>query len=341
MGKTRIQQRIEELRADFTAVTGRSFQHFYCPILRNDEPGELCEGHIIPEAFGTCSTWVPQRKDIDGFYGSVAEADFIGFIEDRSKTPVDIWQVRDSKGRHSPLLKHNEKNVDHYFPKDGHSIPPGYSPMRVVSEGKTLCDIVIKERTEEAQKLSGKDFKIVIEHDYRPSIIASVLKAAHLTMFHMLGYKHVFSPAGTYVASTLEQFYTVHKGTKGKKRRQAFAAHFRQYRRMISRMVLIDRAVLSGTILDNQILACIGATEGVFAFGVVIPVGNDAFCVFLPPEGDTIDRYFSFLNEPPESILVKYLRFRPPTSDGQQPCFVTSPGEPVRIDLSPNLPGDN
>jgi hypothetical protein len=341
MENTALQERLEEFRADYASVTGHPFQHFFCPILFKDEPGELCKGHIIPDVFGTCSSWVPQRKDIDNFYGSVAEKDFFGFIEDRPKTPVDIWHNRDSRGRHSPLLKYNEKSVDHYFPKEGQSIPPGHSPMRVVSDGKTLCDIVIKDSTEEARKLSGKEFRIVIEQDYRPSIIASVLKAAHLTMFHMLGYKHVFSPAGIYVASTLKQFFATHKGTTGKKRRQAFAAHFHQYGRMISRMVLIDRAVLGGTIVDSQILACIGGTEGVFALGVIIPVGNDACCVFLPPEGNTIGTYFNFLNEPPPSILVRHLRFRASTSDGGQPCFVTSPGEPVRIDLSPNLPGDS
>ena len=84
---------------------GSPFRHFFCPILRTDEPGELCKGHVIPEAFGTSNAWVPQRTDVDNFFGTVAEADFIAAVEDRDKTAFEKWLNPKLNKRHRPRLK--------------------------------------------------------------------------------------------------------------------------------------------------------------------------------------------------------------------------------------------
>ncbi|PQV62436.1 hypothetical protein B1R32_13611 [Abditibacterium utsteinense] len=73
---------LEALRADFKNVTGRPFEHFYCPILQRDGPAELCMGHVVNKAFFDTSNRVSercilQRKDVDNFYGSHFEPRFL------------------------------------------------------------------------------------------------------------------------------------------------------------------------------------------------------------------------------------------------------------------------
>src|SRR5215213_7730420 len=84
--------KLEKLRADFAATTGEPFENFFCPILFRDERVELCRAHIINQAFrGSDPTWTIQRKDVDGFYGSLFEADF-SVLQHRGKYdhPIDV-----------------------------------------------------------------------------------------------------------------------------------------------------------------------------------------------------------------------------------------------------------
>jgi hypothetical protein len=55
---------------------GNPFKCFYCPILQTDEETELCMGHIVNKSIpNSCRKCVVQRKDVDGFYGVVVEAE--------------------------------------------------------------------------------------------------------------------------------------------------------------------------------------------------------------------------------------------------------------------------
>lgn len=53
MAKSEVTDRLEQHRADFASVTGAPFSHFFCPVLHVDEDTELCQGHIICQAFDT------------------------------------------------------------------------------------------------------------------------------------------------------------------------------------------------------------------------------------------------------------------------------------------------
>jgi len=71
-------RRLEFLRADHERVYGRPFEHFYCPLLFRDEPVKLAKGHVYPQAFtGTDRKWTVQRKDVESWFGSMFEADFV------------------------------------------------------------------------------------------------------------------------------------------------------------------------------------------------------------------------------------------------------------------------
>src|SRR5215213_1188216 len=76
--QTDVAEKLEGLRQDFAAVTGRLFRHFVCPILLVDEQVELCRAHIVNQAFAASSRrWTVQRKDVDNFFGSAFESAFL------------------------------------------------------------------------------------------------------------------------------------------------------------------------------------------------------------------------------------------------------------------------
>jgi hypothetical protein len=333
-----LRRRVDSLRDDFQAETGQPFRHFFCPLLHTDEDVELCKGHVIPDAFKTYGAWVPQRADIDNFYGSATEADFQAVLQDRGKTPFEKWFDPTLRKRHRPHLEFGGRRLEHYFPRDRHHVQ-GQTRLHIVSSsGEAEGEVVIKAPPEEVKTLHGQELRVVVTRDCRPAVTASLLKAAHLTMFHLLGYSHALSPTGRYLASMLKEIFANHRDTPRSKLREPMADHFRNAACMITPMLIKDTSLMRGTVLDRRLLACVGATEGVFAIGVIVPAGTDTFCVFIPSDhGKTIDTYFGFLAEPPSSIAVKLLQFQAAEA-GRPARWTTSRDEPFRMPLVDQLP---
>ena len=76
--------RLARLTKEIRSSGARGFRAtFYCPILYVKELTELCKGHVLPQAVGG-RTWVVQRKDVDNFFGSFAEAGFSHGVKLRS-----------------------------------------------------------------------------------------------------------------------------------------------------------------------------------------------------------------------------------------------------------------
>jgi hypothetical protein len=334
-----VKRRVEVLRADYQLEVGYAFEHFYCPILHVDQATELLRGHVINEKLGY-NLWVPQRRDLDSFYGTAAEADFIAAVQDHSKTALEKWLDPKMNRRHKPRLMLKGEEVQHYFTEKPANVPAGHTSVKMVGPaGETLCNFAIKKSQEDLKSLQAETCQIVVNQDYRPAVIASVLKAAHLTMFHLLKYRHVFSPAGLYLASILREYFLEHGKDKKKKNKSALAAHFKPYASMISPMILKNKEALRGTAIDNRMIVCIGATEGIFASGVIVPAGGaEAFCVFLPKgEGNTIDTYVGFLKEPPASFQARFMQFSP-ADDRNEAKWLTPNTEAIRIELPDRLP---
>ena len=121
-----LEERIEALRLDFASVRGKPFEHFFCPILMRDEPAEMCRAHIVNDALGTCKLWLPQRKDVDSFYGSVAEADLVTVITERKKNLIELMRDgRKPRRMLRPILLHEEREIEFYFPKPNAPRVPG------------------------------------------------------------------------------------------------------------------------------------------------------------------------------------------------------------------------
>ena len=77
MSNDEIRKEVERWKADFAQLGDGPPTHFQCPILLKDEAVELCMGHVVNKAIpNCCRKTVLQRKDIDGFYGSLLERHF-------------------------------------------------------------------------------------------------------------------------------------------------------------------------------------------------------------------------------------------------------------------------
>jgi len=328
-----LRRSVEYYRGSFIREGGRSFEHFYCPILRRDEPTELCKGHVIPDAFGNSGIWVPQRADVDNFYGSVVEADFMAAVRDRERDPIELWLDRDASRKHRPKLEIGGEQLEHYFSRDK---PPGGSGRigghLVAEDGSLLTELVLKIDSEKLAEMDGKLMDIVVDRDYRGAAIASALKAAHLTMFRIFEYEYVFSAAGLFLGDILREFFEANRGKPQSELTTIVGDYFRPFER-ISSVLQQSGERLESTVTNNEFLCCVGASGPVFAVGVVIRAGTDTLCVFLPAgDGKTINTYFSFMNERPASVMIRTQRFVPATeTEGAFWGISGKPPQPVRL----------
>lgn len=332
MADPELSSRIEELRSDFTTECGQPFEHFYCPILMRDEPADLCRGHIINEALGACNEWVPQRRDVDSFFGSAVEADFVAMLQHHGKDLDRILRDVKPTRKLRPKLMAEEREIGHYFPKQGSPPVEGHSKVGVIDGSDNLvCNLAVKMSTEELLA-DGLNLAFVIDADFRSEVIASMIKATHLTLFKMLGYKYVFSPSGMYLAHILRQFYEEHK-PPAKCRPEDVSRYFLPLQRMVLPLQHLTDA-MKGTVVDNQLISHCGQSGGVFALGVIVRAGDDAFCVFVPGMERYIDTYFSFLKEPPPSVAAKTTKYVP-GNGAHEGRWEIPPGEPIRIAIPP------
>lgn len=328
-----LAKRNEACRLDYASQRGRPFEHFFCPILARDEPVEICKGHVVPRRFKTSNKWVPQRADVDAFFGTIAEADFLAVVRDRNKDPGTLLTSPSLRRQHRPRLECEGREIEYYTTT---SPVRGHTPVSFRGEdGASCCDLALKVSFDKVRALDGKKVEIVVERDYRPAVVASALKSAHLTMFSLFGYRYVFSPAGLHLGDILKTFFEVAHSKSRVDQIVELGSHFRGFEAMVRPLFITGNSVAQGTISDKWVLACMNAKNQAFAAGIVVKASEtDIFCVFVPGSEFAIDTYYSFLNEPPPSIAAKFFRFVRETPSGDGPHWETGPDEPFRIPFS-------
>lgn len=306
-----LKQRVETYRADFEAVTGKPFRYFFCPILHTDEDVDLCKGHVTNDALGFPDIWVPQVETVDNFFGSFVEAEMVAVIKDRGSDPFDVLLDPDKNRRHAPRIECNGRPIEYYFPRPNQPAVHGHLFGRILdADNNIIKNLAIKMPDSDLAELESKDFSIVIDKDYRPHVIASVIKIAHLTLFKMHGYRHVFSPTGIYLASILRDFYEQCRGKKKREVKDFTATYFLKFSSMCMPIVTVDDP-FKGTAVDNMALLLFGASQKPYAMCVIAKAADDSFAVIVPLDDGTIDTYFSFLKEPPVSALSRFVKFVP------------------------------
>jgi len=275
-----VRAKLEELRADYSAVKGDPFSHFYCPILFADEDKPLCKAHIINQAFSdSAQAATVQRADVDNFYGSRFESDFIDVQRYRKRSTAEIVTDKNLSKRFSSKIFLEDKPVDFFFTAD--RIPAQFTSINL-GEEELSVPFGLKMHPTEVIAAQGKRWEIEVSRDVRIPMLVSVIKAAHLTLFETLGYRYALSLAGYFVGrEILGKFFLQNQDRRKADVVKNAVPYFREFANMV-RPVISCPFESKGTVIDKTFLMCMGNSGSAWAFIVLVKTAHLIHGVLLP-----------------------------------------------------------
>jgi hypothetical protein len=305
-----VQQKLETLRSDYQEVAGKPFLHFFCPTLFRDEDVPLCCAHIVNAAFqGSSRKWTVQRADVDNFYGRAFESDFVDIQYQGQQLTDDVLGDPILSKKLRPTIQIGGEKVQHFVatgPIPGHftevSVNGSAGPVR----------LGLKIRPDDA--LSTSQWRIAIEKDIRLAALASMLKAAHLTMFEMLGYRYALSAGGYFLGwNILGEFFVNNKDRSKADILANGLSYFREFANMM-RPVLNPPPDLRGTAADQVVFVCRCDADTPWGIIVFVKTSHLVHSVLVPVlEGESAAaRFTAFLKGEGCRIRANRCRF-----DGQ------------------------
>jgi hypothetical protein len=298
--KTKLSTKLKAMCSDFEEVTGKRFSYFFCPILLVDEKTELCEAHIVNKAFpNTARSWTIQRKDIDGFFGSHFEAEFlkIEYKNNNLKPDQVIFNCELAK-KFRPTVNIRDNPVGYYYTTS--DVPSSHSKF-ILSDQKDIPSLVLKVAPEEIEETTfQEDFQIEINNDLRLCSLVSLIKSAYLTLFEMLGYRYSLSIAGIIIGyGALGEFYNKNQSIKDKEQFTENAKkHFETYVNLV-RPVDNMPFDFAGTCKDKKFFLC--ENKGVFWGCIVfVKISANFHAVLLPIYENEVGEteFFKFVESP-------------------------------------------
>ena len=324
----KIKRKIEELRSDYTRIAGKPFSHFYCPILFKDEDVPLCQAHIVNKAFaGSSKAWTVQCEDVDNFYGSNFEADFelLQYPKSQSKTTADIFMDKALHKKFDPKILVEGIETGYFIAQ--RSVPQQFTPIEFEKDGQSII-VGLKMAPDAVIAASEGEWELDVSKDIRIAALVSLIKAAHLTLFDVLGYRYVLSAAGEFVGrQILGEFYSQNSGKPKANVLQNAVLFFREFANMV-RPVLSSGFDFQGSITDKMFLICWGSSGNAWAIIVFIRTGTLLHAVMLPvyDRADMVSTYIDFLRNQRDSISVALCRYE----KGQEHWKINK--EPTRLE---------
>jgi hypothetical protein len=314
-GAEELAHQLNSLRIDYQTICGKPFDHFFCPILFKDEPTELCLGHIVNEKMPASSgIRVVQRKDVDGFYGHAFESHFTPLVQAQAKNFKGVLFDEELSKKMRPRIQADGEDVKHHLYR-GH-MSDDQTGISLEVDGKSLR-LVLHKRPEEMAAETGRKWQIVVERDCRLSAVVSLIKSGYLTLFKLLGYRYVDSPAGLGVGyDILGRFYRdFHDRTADEIHRGAFE-FFRPYIHMIRPIVGATGTMPVGTINDHTAMVCFGSSGPPFAMIVSVKTGTQVHGVLMPAynNAESAATYMDFLANDSETLYACSCKFDPAKS---------------------------
>jgi hypothetical protein len=300
----KLRSKLERFKSDYKHLRGTSFSHLCCPVLFNDEDVELCKAHIVNLAFPNSSrAWTVQRKDVDSFYGRMFEDDFgaIQYNEDRNlgKTVTDKKLAR----KFEPKILVDGQPVEFFVARD--KVPHNFTPLIFDGDG-TEVQLGLKISPQDMLAAVEKNWQIAIDKDVRVATAASLIKAAHLTLFEMLGYRYALSAAGHFVGrEVLGEFFLRNRGRQKTEVLQDALSFFREFAAMV-RPVESSRTSMKGTLVDRQLLFCKEDRAPIWAYIVFVKISESLHAVMIPTlnEPYSASKFIRFLRDENEAITA-------------------------------------
>lgn len=309
----KVEKRLRHYRHDYEQVEGRPFKHFFCPILGADEPvvspTELIQGHIVNQSFENAPrTWVVQRSDVDNFYGTNFEADFESLQYRDKLTPIKLLTEKSLTKKFNPQIWLNGAPV----PFTSQPSPPREQFVPVaLGDGPGGPSIGIKMSEKEFVEAAKERWEFTVLKDARIPALVSLIKAAHLTTFHLLGYKYATASAGLLIGrAVLGEFYRLNAGRPRKEILANAWSHFREFG-TISRPLLHVEVGYQGTLRDRRVLVCFTTSGRIWAQIVLVTTANQMHAVMLPVFDwiESVPIFLDFLKNDNERIEVATAEF--------------------------------
>lgn len=301
---TELKAKVDQLNTNFAALGDGPFRHFYCPILHRDDETELCLGHIINQSVPSSSrATIPQRKDVDNFYGTYCESSFAQFLRahDLGADAHSILSDPELRRRVPWELYLDGRSVKCYeFTGQKHPLHPIFEFRGKNGESFTLAVKTTDELGDAGQ------FEIVVDRNYSAEAAATLLKSAHLTQFFVLGYEHVFSAAGLMLADILKTFYVHNKDKPRPAVMAAMKEYFSKHTGMILPLLGYKEGLLKGTVEDRRFMACLGSSGEWYGLGVFVRT-NDRMHVVLTPTTRNVDTSFDLIGDLHDKTFVYQL----------------------------------
>jgi hypothetical protein len=306
---TFVKAELKRLSADFAETAGSSFSNFFCPMLYKDEEAEVCQAHIINEAFDDSSrTCTVQRRDVDNFFGSHFESDFVDTAKFKKVSLTEILADASLSKRFNAKILLDGNPVEHFYATG--RMPNQFSRIQVGDMDPTT-PLGLKMHRSEIKNAANQKWEIEVSRDVTIQMLVSTIKAAHLSLFKMLGYRYVFTTSGYFVGRTIlgEFFFQnakVRKRDIETRALQFFASNVHMVRPVISTTFGAE-----GTITDRKMFMCMGGSGVAWAFIVLVKTGAQMHGVMIPTfqTVDQIDTFLGFTRNANTSIQVATCTF--------------------------------
>ena len=151
-----------------------------------------------------------------------------------------------------------------------------------------------------------------------PEVTASLLKSAHLTMFVIFGYRHVYSPPGLMVAEILRPFFVENRDRPRNVQNEEAKQYFPKHAGMVIPLGGYNKEILRGSIEDRRFIVCVGSSGAFYALGVFVRTDDSMHIVLLPPDdAEHMDTYFELTKDMHrKDFKFKFIDFHP--ADGAE-----------------------
>jgi hypothetical protein len=301
-----IKKQLGFLQTDHIKVAGKPFTRFYCPLTGQDDANaELCLGHVINGAMPNSSRkTIVQRKDIDGFYGRLLEPAFIAIMRMQSQSKARNFYDPEIRKKVGLTILIDGEPCEWYEDQGGPA-PDYFTKKTLRSTEFGDLKIVLKKKIDTRVKLTFR-----LAHDARIESIASLLKAAYLTLFRILGYGFALSDGGREIGyNVIGRFFREHEHDKDA--RKAAGPFFRQYVNLIRPVSNYTGALPAGTLDTGRGHFCYDA-HGVL-FGSIIDVRMDKLlaAVLVPTFHDEASKvvFNDFLENKDQRLFLREFNY--------------------------------
>ncbi|MHB1356671.1 MAG: hypothetical protein ACYCZF_11940 [Anaerolineae bacterium] len=306
--RTNVRSKLITLNSDYEHIFGKPFAYFCCPILFKDEIVPLCKAHIVNLAFPNSSRhWTVQRKDVDNFYGSIFEAEFVDILYKEGRTLSDAIIDKTLSKKLKPTILVDNTPVDFFVAKN--EIPTNFTRMDLSIDGSSV-QLGLKMPPEDVRAGLEHNWEILVSKDVRIPALVSLIKAAHLTLFEMLGYSYAFSNSGYIVGrEILGEFYLQNSDKTKSSALDSALPFFREFTHMV-RPFQSAPANFQGTITDKLCYVCKEKDDPPWAIIVFVKTSKSLHAVMIPIPNQlgSIAKFLRFLHDDNDLVEIALAR---------------------------------